>query len=91
MELEKTQPEFRFFYFTNRYLETVAFYKDLLQLEVIRSWNRGLYDKGTIFKSPNGTGWIEIEEGPEPAQLQGGLYIEVEDVDFWYETILDKK
>lgn len=59
-------PEFRFYYFTNRYKETVSFYKDRLQLEVMRSWDRGKLNRGTIFWSPNGTGLIEIEEGQKP-------------------------
>ena len=33
---------------------------------------------------------IEIEEGNETPVLQGGLYIEVEDVEAWYEKALKK-
>jgi predicted enzyme related to lactoylglutathione lyase len=80
-------PEFRFYYFTNRYASTVAFYKNILQLKEVRSWNRGEGDKGTIFQSPNGTGWIEIEEGTAAPIIQGGLYIQVDDVDAWYEKL----
>lgn len=85
-------PEFRFYYFTNEYIETVFFYKNILQLQVVRSWDRGYCEKGTIFKSPNGVGLIEIEEGENiPSFLGGALYIEVEDVDFWYEIAISKK
>lgn len=84
-------PEFRFFYFTPLYSETVSFYKNMLQLEELRSWDRGYCEKGTIFKSPNGMGLIEIEEGTESPTIQGELYIEVEDVDLWYEKIVNKK
>ncbi len=84
-------PEFRFYYFTSRYTETVSFYRDTLQLEVFRSWDRGNCEKGTIFRSPNGNGLIEIEEGVEIPIIQGVIYIEVEDVDFWYEMIVKKK
>lgn len=84
-------PEFRFYYFTSLYAETVSFYRDTLQLEVFRSWDRGHCEKGTIFRSPNGTGLIEIEEGVEIPIIQGAIYIEVEDVDFWYEMIVNKK
>ena len=84
-------PEFRFYYFTSRYAETVSFYRDTLQLEVFRSWDRGNCEKGTIFRSPNGNGLIEIEEGVEIPIIQGVIYIEVEDVDFWYEMIVKKK
>jgi predicted enzyme related to lactoylglutathione lyase len=82
--------EFRFYYFTNRYTETIYFYRNMLELEELRSWDRGYCQKGTIFQSPNGTGLIEIEEGIESPILQGGLYIEVEDVDDWYEKTVAK-
>src|SRR5215510_14177197 len=84
-------PEFRFYYFTSRYAETVSFYKDILKLEIFRSWDRGFCEKGTIFKSPNGVGLIEIEEGTEIPTIQGALYIEVKDVDAWYEMAVNKK
>ena len=83
-------PEFRFSYFTPHYKETVSFYKDLLQWEVFNSWDRGDCDKGTIFKSPNGAGLIEIEEGTITPALQGELYIEVEDVNHMYEMMVEK-
>ncbi len=84
-------PEFRFYYYTNRYKETVSFYRDRLELEVMRSWDRGDNERGTIFWSPNKTGLIEIEEGPEEPVLQGSLYIEVENVDEWYKKIVAKE
>jgi len=84
-------PEFRFYYFTNRYTETISFYKNILELEEVSSWDRGDCDKGTIFRSHNGTGLIEIEEGTESPILQGGLYIEVEDVDSWYGKVIAKQ
>ena len=87
----KSLPEFRFYYFTNRYIETVSFYRNLLQLKEVRSWDRGYCQKGTIFQSPNGTGFIEIEEGIESPVLQGALYIEVEDVDQWHEIVVTRK
>jgi len=86
----KNSPEFRFCYSTSRYSETVSFYKNELQLEEFRSWDRGYCQKGTIFKSPNGAGLIEIEEGTEIPAIQGELYIEVEDVDAWYEMAVKK-
>ena len=55
--------EFRFYYFTRRYDETVAFYRDVLQLQVHRSWDHGPEARGTIFRAPNGSGLIEIEAG----------------------------
>lgn len=85
------QPEFRFYYFTDRYAETIAFYRDQLGLEEFRSWNRGTGDRGTIFYSPNKTGLIEIEEGTETAHLSGALYIEVDDPDHWCKRAIENK
>lgn len=81
-------PEFRFYYFTRLYSETVSFYKDLLQWEVFRTWDRSEEDKGTIFRSPNNTGLIEVLKGPGLPVIQGSIYIQVEDVDAWYEKIV---
>lgn len=78
-------PEFRFYYFTPLYEQTVAFYRDILGFEVDRAWDRDGGDRGTIFRSPNGTGLIEIEAGDEPPSILGGFYIEVVDVDACYE------
>jgi len=80
-------PEFRLFYSTPLYAETVFFYTNILKLEVLRSWDRGPCQKGTIFQSPNGTGQIEIDEGTVVPVLKGELYIEVETVEYWYEKI----
>ena len=89
--MNKDPLEFRFYYFTNSYETTVEFYRDILQLEIVRHWDRDELDKGTIFKSPNGNGWIEIEKGEEMPLLGGGLYIEVEDIDYWYQLALNNK
>lgn len=78
--------EFRFYYFTPRYEETVSFYRDVLGFEVYRAWDRP-GDRGTIFRSPNGAGLIEIEAGSTPPSIQGGYYIEVDDVDGWNERL----
>jgi predicted enzyme related to lactoylglutathione lyase len=80
-------PEFRFYYFTSLYHETVLFYKNVLELKEMRSWDRGTNNRGTIFYSPNGTGLIEIEEGDKTPVIQGALYIEVQDVDEWYRQL----
>jgi predicted enzyme related to lactoylglutathione lyase len=73
--------EFRYFYFTDRYEETVAFYRDRLGWETMRSWDHGPLARGTVFHAPNRIGLIEIEAGTERPTSLGGLYIEVEDVD----------
>jgi predicted enzyme related to lactoylglutathione lyase len=80
-------PEFRFYYFTPRYEQTVAFYHDTLGFSVYHSWSRGEGDRGTIFRSPNGIGLIEIEAGAEPPPLRGGFYFEVPDVADWHERV----
>lgn len=80
-------PEFRFYYFTALYEQTVRFYRDLLGLEVYLTWDRGEQQRGTIFRSPNGHGLIEIEAGTTTPSILGGLYIEVADVDAWYARI----
>ena len=84
-----SQREFRFYYFTPRYEETVAFYRDALGLEVFRSWHRGEAQRGTVFRSPNGVGFIEIEAGATAPQIAGGFYIEVTNLDRWYERVRD--
>lgn len=81
------RPEFRFYYFTPAYDETVAFYRDVLRFSVYRSWDRGSADRGTIFVSPNGRGLIEIEAGARLPAIDGGFYIEVPDVDEWHQRV----
>jgi catechol 2,3-dioxygenase-like lactoylglutathione lyase family enzyme len=65
--------EFRFYYFTARYDDTVAFYRDVLQLRVHHSWDHGAEARGTIFRAPNGSGLIEIEAGAGLPALTGGF------------------
>jgi catechol 2,3-dioxygenase-like lactoylglutathione lyase family enzyme len=76
--------EFRFYYFTPLYEQTVAFYRDILRFEIYHAWDRGA-DRGTIFRSPNGAGFIEIEVGGQLPSISGGFYIEVADARAWYE------
>lgn len=79
--------EFRFYYFTPMYEQTVAFYRDTLRFEIYTAWDRGAEDRGTIFRSPNGSGFIEIEAGGQEPSIMGGFYIEVADVGRWYEDV----
>ena len=81
------QLEFRFYYFTPLYDETVAFYRDTLGFEIARSWDRPNDDRGTVFRSPNGPGLIEIESGDKLPSIAGGFYIEVPDVDERYDRL----
>lgn len=91
MNVKNKIPESRFAYSTPLYTETIRFYKDVLQLEIYNSWDRGAYDRGTIFKSPNGTGLLEIEEGRiAPLITNASLYIEVENIDQFYEKAVQQ-
>lgn len=54
--------QFRFAYFTPRYDETVAFYRDAIALPVIESWDRHADDRGTLFGA--GAGMIEVLARP---------------------------
>jgi catechol 2,3-dioxygenase-like lactoylglutathione lyase family enzyme len=81
------RPEFRFYFFTPLYDETVAFYRDVLGLQVYRSWDREDGDRGTIFIAPNAPGLIEIEAGPQLPSINGGFYIEVPDLERWYDRV----
>ncbi|GET33847.1 hypothetical protein PbJCM13498_27100 [Prolixibacter bellariivorans] len=56
-----------------------------MQLEEVRSWDRGHCNKGTIFKFPKSEFLLEVEESEEAPSFYGaGLYMEVDDVDDWY-------
>jgi len=84
---QSSRPEFRFYYFTPRYDETVRFYRDSLGFSVFRQWDRPDGDRGTIFHSPNGGGLIEVEAGETAPSILGGLYIEVSDIDLRYRRL----
>ena len=86
MTSNNRMPESRFGYTTNLYAETISFYKNIMQLEIYNSCDRVPNDKGTIFKSPNGVGLLEIEEGEKVPVITGSsLYIEVENIEQLYE------
>ena len=85
--MENSSQEFRFYYFTPRYDETVRFYRDVLEFSVFREWDRGGDDRGTIFRSPNGGGLIEVEAGHTPPHISGGFYIEVDDLETRYDRL----
>lgn len=83
------RPEFRYFYFTPLYDDTVAFYRDRVRLEEVSSWDRGPDERGTVFRSPNGMGLIEVEAGDAPGP-GGGIYIEMNDVDAWHAELVSR-
>lgn len=80
MQAPTRMQEFRFYFFTIKYDETVAFYRDVLQLQVDHSWDRSERYRGTVFISPNGNGLIEVEQGERLPLIDGGFYIEVDDI-----------
>jgi catechol 2,3-dioxygenase-like lactoylglutathione lyase family enzyme len=54
---------FRFTYFTDKYDETYAFYKNKLAFSLEHSWDRNEDDKGALFKI--GKALIEILQRPK--------------------------
>lgn len=88
--------QFRFGYFTARYDETVAFYREKLGLPVVESWDRSPDDRGTLFAASSGM--IEVlifPKGDQPEHLwderspQGAfMAIEVEEVDSLYGRVM---
>ena len=50
--------QFRFAYFTPKYEETVAFYREGLELPVIEAWDRAPDDRGTLVGAASGV--IEV-------------------------------
>ncbi|MEE8187099.1 MAG: VOC family protein [Nitrososphaerales archaeon] len=91
--------EFRFIIITEKYEETVAFYRDGLGLTVKETWEKGASNRATLFEASSGI--IEVVATPlfsDPAGelLTAGLPrgttigIEVGDVGVWYEKIRAK-
>ena len=54
--------QFRFCYFTPKYDETVAFYRDGLELALLESWDRNPDDRGSLFQASGGI--IEVVHRP---------------------------
>jgi catechol 2,3-dioxygenase-like lactoylglutathione lyase family enzyme len=90
--------EFRCGFYARDYEETLAFYRDGLQLPVLQSWDRSPDDRGTLFAAASGI--IEVQALPRQRVLTGvadtrppqgvGLVIEVDDVDAWYQRAVQK-
>jgi catechol 2,3-dioxygenase-like lactoylglutathione lyase family enzyme len=59
---------FRFTYFTEKYQQTCAFYRDDLGFNLEHSWDRSDHDKGSLFKS--GAGLIEVLLHPDDQKHQ---------------------
>lgn len=67
----KSSGAFRLTYFTEKYNETIAFYKDEMELEVLHVWDRHDNDKGTLLKA--GVGTIEVMLTPNDEHRVKGL------------------
>ena len=91
--------EFRFVYNSTKYSETVAFYRDGLQLPLLDSWDEGPEARGSVFQASAGI--IEIMEHPAthghewvvyPPDLPQGvsLAFEVDQVEEWYQRVQEK-
>ena len=74
--------EFRFLFTSSDYDATVAFFVEKMGLEVLRSWDGGPDDRGTILIAA-GTGEIEVFAGGADAAPPSGVGLawEVADVD----------
>lgn len=88
--------EFRVVYTSDKYAETIAFYRDGLQLSILDSWDEGPEARGTVFQASSGI--IELMEHPatkgdewvifSPELPKGvGLALEVENVDELYQHV----
>lgn len=91
-------PQFRFAYFTSKYAETVAFYRDGLDFAVVGEWDRTPDDRGTVFAAASGM--IEVLALPSSGESdhlwdkrspQGAfMVIEVEDVGLLFQCTVEK-
>ena len=78
--------EFRFSFFTQKFKETVEFYKDSLQLPVVDHWNRGFNDSGYLFKAASGH-MVVLQSATKQVEplMDAVLLIQVEDLDKQYD------
>lgn len=84
--------QFRLAFYARDYESTVGFYRDGLELTIIRRWDRGPDDKGALFGAASGL--IEVLQNPPGREFvppQGAwAYFEVDDVDNQYHRVLEK-
>jgi catechol 2,3-dioxygenase-like lactoylglutathione lyase family enzyme len=90
--------QFRFCYFTPKYDETVAFYREGLELPLLESWNRGADDQGSLFEAASGIIEVIVRPSGPVSHLwddrppQGAsMVIEVADVDSVHRRSVAKK
>jgi len=90
--------QFRFGYFTPKYEETVAFYREGLEFHSIEAWDRTPDDRGTLFRAASGV--IEVLALPASDQsdhlwderpAQGAfMVIEMDQVEALYQSAVEK-
>jgi catechol 2,3-dioxygenase-like lactoylglutathione lyase family enzyme len=90
--------QFRFCYFTPKYEETVAFYRDGLELKLLEFWDRNADDRGTLFQAASGIIEVVVRpKGPsdhlwDDRPPQGAsIVIEVDDVDAVHRRVAAKQ
>jgi uncharacterized glyoxalase superfamily protein PhnB len=83
--MDNNQMEFRFSFFTQKFKETIEFYKDILQLPVVDNWNRGFNDSGYLFKAASGH-MVVLQSATKQVEplMDAVLLIQVEDLDKQY-------
>ncbi|MCF6336311.1 MAG: VOC family protein [Spirochaetales bacterium] len=86
MDSENRQLEFRFSFYTQKYKESIVFYKDIIQLPVVYNWNRGFNDSGYLFKAASGH-IVVLQSATKQVEplIDAVLLIEVDDIDAQYE------
>ncbi len=85
MDNDRTM-EFRFSFFTQKYRESIVFYKDTLKLPVVNSWNRGFNDSGYLFKAAS-SHIVVLQSATKQVEplIDAVILIEVEDLDSQYD------
>ncbi|MFV2039722.1 MAG: VOC family protein [Acidimicrobiales bacterium] len=77
--------QFRFAFTARSYDSTVAFYTDVLRLEVVHSWDD--HGRGTIVAAADGQ--IEMFDGDPDSDVVNGVALawEIDDIDEEYERL----
>lgn len=79
---------FQFVFEAEDYDRSVAFYRDVLQLPVVYSWDRGR-DRGTFFGAASGIVEVVSDTGGRWGPRKQGVSIEVDDAPALYGRIRD--
>lgn len=90
--------QFRFCYFTPKYDETVAFYRDGLEFPLLEAWDRSPDDRGSLFQAAAGIVEVIVRpKGPsshlwDDRPPQGAcMVIEVVDVDALHRRSVERR